>query len=255
MKKTNGQSVCIFSSKGGVGKTTSLLNIAGVFSLQEKKVLIIDFDLTSGAVCTYLGLRPQKTIYHLVDDLNNHRFNNVEDYIISYSKNIDVLSSCLDPRQATLIDPNYIELILEKCQNKYDVVLIDTNHHLNEFNACLLDFVENRLIIVTNDLIDIKNTYNLLKIFNDNDVNNYRLLLNSSVFPDKKYYSLYDIKNTIKNNIDYTISSNFHLKTFDVYVAEGKILTLDKKMPIVFPKVYKTFLTICSDIMENKDEK
>ena len=255
MKKTNGQSLCIFSSKGGVGKTTCLLNLAGVFSLQEKKVLIVDFDLTSGAVCTYLGLKPQKTIYHLVDDLNNHRFNDVENYITSYHKNIDVLSSCLDPRQATLIDPNYIEIILEKCQNKYDVVLIDTNHHLNEFNACLLDQVDSRLIVVTNDLIDIKNTYNLIKIFNDNDVDNFKLLLNESVFPNKKYYSLYDIKSVIKNNIDYTIGSGFHLKTFDVYVAEGIILTLEKKMPMVYPQVYKTFLTICKDVMENNNEK
>ena len=43
-----GTSICVFSAKGGVGKTITTLNLAGIFEMLKKKVLIIDFDL-SGA--------------------------------------------------------------------------------------------------------------------------------------------------------------------------------------------------------------
>lgn len=46
MAKVRGKSICIFSAKGGVGKTTTTINLAGIYEHLEKKVLIIDLDLS-----------------------------------------------------------------------------------------------------------------------------------------------------------------------------------------------------------------
>ena len=46
----------------------------------------------------------------------------------------------------------------------------------------------------------------------------------------KDYFSLFDVKNIIKHNIDYTIDRSFYIKDIDKYVIDGKILTLDKKI-------------------------
>ena len=64
-----------------------------------------------------------------------------------------------------------------------------------------------------------------------------------------------ELYNLIKKNIDYVIDASFHLKSMDNYVADGLILTLEKKMPKSSPKVYKAFKCICDDIMEMQDEK
>ena len=49
-----GKVISISSVKGGVGKTTLTLNLAGIYQQLKKRVLIIDFDLYSGGVATLL---------------------------------------------------------------------------------------------------------------------------------------------------------------------------------------------------------
>ena len=54
--KNKGISICVSSAKGGVGKTFMTLNLAGIYRVLEKKVLLIYFDLASGGIATYLNV-------------------------------------------------------------------------------------------------------------------------------------------------------------------------------------------------------
>ena len=253
--KNKGISICVSSAKGGVGKTITTLNLAGILEILNKKVLIIDFDLTGGGISAALNLQSQKSVYTLVDDYNNNRYKDFKNYVSSYDSYIDVLASPKDPRQASKIDAKYVELILDKAVFNYDVVLIDTNHNLNEFNISMMDKVDEILFVLTNDVQDLKNMRNLLAVFKDVGLDYYKVLLNNSRDPFKKYFSMYDMKNILKNNIDYTLSSDLFIKNLDLYTLEGKIVTLDPKMPNVFNKDYVTLMTIASEFLEKKEVK
>ena len=107
MISNKGKSLCIFGVSGGTGKSTLTLNLAGIFSLMNKKVLIIDFDLTGGVIALHLGKDITKTIYNFADDYNNNRFENIKNYITKYNDNIDFIAAPKDPRQANKIDNRY----------------------------------------------------------------------------------------------------------------------------------------------------
>ena len=160
------------------------------------------------------------------------------------------MASPKDPRQAAKIDSSYVEIILDKAVHNYDVVLIDTNHNLNEFNISILDRADEILFFVTNDPMDLKNMKSLLSIFKDIELNNYKILLNNSRDPFKNYFSLYDIKNILKANIDYSLTSSFFIKNIDSYLMDGKIITLEPKMPNVFNKDYAVYMTIATDLLD-----
>ncbi|MBQ1556343.1 MAG: AAA family ATPase, partial [Aeriscardovia sp.] len=62
--------IAVVNQKGGVGKTTSTINIAGVLSQLGRKVLAVDFD-PQGALTAGLGVdgnSKEKTIYDLLFD-------------------------------------------------------------------------------------------------------------------------------------------------------------------------------------------
>ena len=254
MALKKGKTFCIFSAKGGVGKTTTVLNLAGTYQNLNKKVLILDFDLNGGSIALCLNKTPDKTIFNLVDDYTNNHYNSIKDYILTYKEGIDFLASPKDPRQAGKISSSYLDLILEQATLLYDIIIIDTNHVINEMNLMILEKVDNILFLVTNDPMDLKNMKSLISIFKDLKIKNYKVLLNMAREPFKNYYSLYDVKNILKTNIDYTLSSNFYIKNIDDYVINGQIITLDPKMAKIFPKDYTTFVTIATDFLEKDKE-
>ena len=251
--KNKGLSICISSAKGGVGKTITTLNLAGIFETLNKKVLIIDFDLAGGGISAALNLQAPRSIYNLVDDYNNNRYKDFKNYIVSYDDAIDVLASPKDPRQAGKIDPKYVELIIDKAVYNYDIVLIDTNHNLDDFNILTMDLVDNLLFVVTNDPLDLKNMRSLIAILKDVNYDNYKIILNESISPFKKYFGLYDIKNIIKANIDYVISKDFFIKNIDSFIMNGKIITLDNKAPLTFSKDYTTLMQIITDMYKEEE--
>src|SRR5574344_2542280 len=244
------KTICIASTKGGVGKTIFTLNMAGIFASLEKKVLIIDLDLTSGGIAMSLNKPYDKSIYDLTEDIKNNMFDKLDNYTLKYNKYIDCIACPKDPRKASLIDIRYIDLILNKASFTYDIVLIDTNHDLNATNLFTMDYVDKIIFLITNDPLNLKSTKSLLAILNNLNINNYNILLNNSFTPYKNYFSLYDMKNIIKANIDYTLTNAFYINDMDKYIMDGKIVTLESSSARVFNKDYTTMMTIAADILK-----
>lgn len=253
MKIKKGKSLCFFSAKGGVGKTINILNLAGIFEQLEKRVLIIDFDLETGGIATCLNKKIKTSIYDFSEDILNNRFDNIKNYVSSYDKYIDILAAPKDPRDANKVDARVVSDIIKKAELNYDVVLIDTDHSLNDINLVILQTVSEILFVTTNDPMDLKNLKSLLAIFKELDFKNYKVLLNNSRDPFKSYFSMYDIKHILKNNIDYSLSVDLFMKDIDKYIMDGKIVSLDKKFSRYCSKDYQAFLVIATDLLG--DEK
>lgn len=246
----NPKIVAITSVKGGTGKTVTVLNLAGIYASMGKKVLILDADLYSSAISLMLNLAPTNDIYTLVEDLNNNRFDKIEDYVTKYNDQIDIIAGPKDIRMSSRINSRYIPVILTKAVNKYDVILIDTNHFMNDINLTILENSDKILYVITNDAIDLKNMRSMISIYKDMERNNYAILLNEAI--NKNAYSRYDINKFLKRDVDFYISSKFNIKNIDSYILEGKILTLDKKIKSMYKKQISEMRYIADSLLVNK---
>ncbi len=251
MKIKKGKSICFFSAKGGVGKTTNLINLAGILEQLEKRVLLIDMDLTSGSIANFLNKSYDRSLTNLVDDLYYNRFTEIEDYVTKYDDYIDLLCAPKDPREGAQIANSFISDIIHKAEYNYDVVLIDMNHSLSDVNLTILDQVSEIFFIITNDPLDLKNMKNMMILFKELEIKNFKIILNNSRDPFKDYFSIYDIKHILKHNIDYTLSSEMFLKDMEKYIMKGIILSLDRKFSSLMSKDYQNFLVIATALLES----
>ena len=84
--------ITVTGVKGGVGKTTTTLNIAGILANKKLKTLVIDMDLYSGGIALSLNIDTDKDLFHIADDMNNNRFDYIENYVTKYHEYIDCIS-------------------------------------------------------------------------------------------------------------------------------------------------------------------
>lgn len=250
-----GKIITISSVKGGVGKTTMTLNLAGIYCELNKRVLIIDLDLYSGGIAASLNVKNKTDIYTMIDSMANNRFTELKKYVTTYNKNIDVLACPKDPRMGAKVSGRYIPVIFDLAKKEYDVVLVDTYHILDEINLTALDYSYMTLFIITNDIVDLKNMKSLISIFKDTDKKNYLILLNNSRDIGKDYLSLYDIRTIIKNNIDYTLSKNYYIKNIDKYTISGEILTLNNSINLFHSKDINNMKKMALDLIDDSHGK
>lgn len=218
--------ITVTSVKGGTGKSTTILALAGILSNKKLKTIIVDMDLHSGVVAASLNLKTKKDIYTLVNDYMNHGLKDLDEYITKYNDYIDVLPAPKDPRSVGKINSHYIDAILKKLKYRYDVILIDTNHIIDDINLITFDNSDNIIYVITNDLMDLKNMKTMLAIYKDMNLNNFYLILNETLSKDKT--DIYTINSFLEKNIDYVLPSSSFIKNMRKLLMDGKIITLEK---------------------------
>lgn len=125
-----GHIIAVSNQKGGVGKTTTSVNLSAALAGYGKKVLLIDLD-PQGSVATSLGIDKSGLNYDMFDIFCNN-IEAKEVIVKPESTNIDVLPATVNLAgvEMKLIDNPFRNYILEKALNKvkgnYDYVIIDT---------------------------------------------------------------------------------------------------------------------------------
>ena len=122
-----GKIIAVVNQKGGVGKTTTAVNLTAALTEAGRRVLLCDFDPQANAT-SGLGLNKKNLKYSVYDVIINQI---PTEQAIQSTKYGDVLPSSADLAGAavellSIPNPNgQLKAALERVQDKYDLILID----------------------------------------------------------------------------------------------------------------------------------
>jgi ATPases involved in chromosome partitioning len=146
-----GKAIAIFNQKGGVGKTTTNINLAACLALKGKKILILDIDpqgnTTSGIGISKKGL--DKTTYEV---LINDKLEPKDAILQTRIKNLDIIPASvqLAGAEIELVQlegrEKRLKKALDKIKSKYDYIFIDCPPSLGLLTINSLTAVDSVLI-------------------------------------------------------------------------------------------------------------
>lgn len=165
------KTISIFNQKGGVGKTTSVVNLAVALSKLDKKVLVIDFDPQANTT-TGLGFDKnelEKSIYKMFYDEGD----NYKDYILKSEEGTYLIASenslsGLEVELVSLDEEERLKMlsqIIEEIKKDFDIILIDCPPSLGLLSLNALVASDSIIIPIQTEYYALEGVSELLKTY------------------------------------------------------------------------------------------
>ena len=217
--------ISVINQKGGVGKTTTVINLAAGLSLNGKKILVIDLD-PQGNATTGLGLSnvadTSKSIYGVLNGKEK-----IESSIQKTNfQNLDIVTSNVDLsglEVETADDENRAHLLktrltsyLNSSSQSYDYVLIDCPPSLSLLTVMALVASDSLVVPLQTEFFALEGITQLIKT-----IDRIKVGLNPNLFVRGILLTMYDKRNKICEMVSSDVKNHFNDKVFKTIIPRN----------------------------------
>lgn len=221
--KTKVLSIC--STKGGIGRTVTAVNLASAFAKRGEKVAIIDANFQFGDVAMYFDLKPKQTIYEWVKEGYGRKEFPIENYMIKHEQSdVTILAAPPRPEFFEIITDDHIRYAIEELKKKFAVIIIDSPSYLCEVHIKCLELADDILLLTSTDIPVLRNSKLYIDMLESMQVKGKLKVILREV--KAKTIELDRVETILENNIYSTIPTDE--KQVSTSVNEGNPFVLTK---------------------------
>ena len=211
--------ICIYNAKGGVGKTTTAMNLSAYLAMTGRKTLLIDFDPQYNATVG-LGVKHEadETIYHilLAGQAPERAIKN------TYLANLHMIPASPDLAGALVELVNlpdrewYLKNFVERMRNDYDFILIDLGPSLNLLTVNGLASSDEVLVPIQCEYYSLEGLSQLLE-----SVDLIKNNLGHEIKSVSALLTMYDKRERLSREIAREVRRRFPYKVYDVEIPRS----------------------------------
>ncbi len=150
--------ISVFSTKGGVGKTTVAVNLAVTLARKTKgRVVLWDLDLYHGMVAVATNVVQRRHITDLLNEIQYLDEDLLESYLEQHESGVMILAAPFTPEFADFVSADHVNKILDLLREKWDYVVIDMPSFFHEPTVAAMSQSDLILLVASLDLGTIKN--------------------------------------------------------------------------------------------------
>jgi chromosome partitioning protein len=219
-----GKIIAIANQKGGVGKTTTSINLAASLGVLEKKVLLIDADPQANA-SSGLGIDVESVeigTYQILEHSNTPE----EAIVGSSAPNVDVIPAHIDlvAIEIELVDKENREYMLKKAleeiKEKYDYIIIDCAPSLGLLTLNALTAADSVVIPIQCEYFALEGLGKLL-----NTIKSVQKIHNPELDIEGLLLTMYDSRLRLSNQVVDEVQKHFNNMVFETIIQRNTKLS------------------------------
>ena len=190
--------IAVYSTKGGVGKTTISKELAAYFSsekLHKKpyKVCLVDLDVEFGDLAPILQINPYPNISFWAADIMNELASKAEDsivynperikssFVINHEKGFDVIAAPCEFNERLSYSSQVVRVMISNLKRcGYDIIILDTGGNTKDASLTAIEQADIALLVVTLEINSIRNAKMVLSVLDDIgfNISKFKLVIN-----------------------------------------------------------------------------